>query len=255
MSTLELFENIDVEAIPTEDIAQWLVKADRAQFALSEQHWVDRADEQSAYMLADPNPEPKEYWLDPARRAEAYEISRLYVLEGAITLAGIKRALELPNEEPIDVITPPEDVSPMSISDIQETAGRISSQALVEGLGRLGMIDVAEDGTKTAPDALVAALMYKRADITQNADRRLYDRAESIEDFRKYYETWAGTHATMIDYEGKKWPVSIYRAIDYNMEDGQPLGKAAKFDKWWFNLEQEFRRIDEIDATNPDAGW
>lgn len=247
-------------AIPSEDIALWRTKIQRAQFALRQQTRVDEEDQQAAWILADPNPfEPVQgYWDDVQQREEAYEAAIMYKLDTRLSIDGLRGALELSRIDRIDISRKTEITQAVEPdASTRDRAHKIGRQALLDGFARLGMVKANEDGEITAPAAVVAAMMYERADIKQATDRRLYERCEEIDAV-----TSATTRAVvprtaeLTFHDGETAAMPIYRALSFSNFDGEHIGEdgfnliaPTFYGKWWQELGHDFARLEAAAQT------
>lgn len=234
------FENINVQEIPSADIAMWVVKIGCAKFALKEQIFVTGEDGQCAYTLADPAPELVEHWTNVANRKEAYEAVTIYELAHGLSLAGLNRALHITEAEAIDPLLPPK--GPVTHQEQHFNAKQIGDQALLVGLGRLGIIEADGDQALTVSDSVVAAFMYKRASIRQRSDRQLYERAEEIDDLTRRIAKTVQPRTMQLSFSDKTTSeMTVYRGMAYDRSNTA----SSVYDMWWTELDSDFRRIEQ----------
>lgn len=235
-----------ITAVPTDEIARQLARLKRVEYALGQQHVADPRDEpQTAWELALPASKEahwQKYWRDPERRRLAYGALVIDSLRHALDLGAVQNVAAAA-VEPIDItVAPPQ----ASRAVIQERSSRIIAQSKREALGRIGLLEVLNEGL-AIPSAPLAALHYRRADIRSSVDRALYERADDIDGATEWLTaavpprgvtvevTAANADRTGLEQQQRVW--SVYAV-------------ARTADEWWRELERDFCRIDDASGNS-----
>lgn len=244
----ELYDPQEVIKTTTNEIARWVARIDRINLATNENHTVmlgGHAGDGIVEWYAAKTALAGGDW----QHCDYFEKSIIYEMKSGINFRYVMLAALKEH-----------DADPTTGSDT-EAADAIQQAAYEEGLKRAGIFETSADKRLrlTVPLGAIAALCFKRGDIAETIDRRLYDRNDEIQlavDAIKR-ATPIRTFSFMAKPIGKKkeeeFTMTVYSRAPH-LKDPDAIRRFG-FDPdsqqnlWWQELQNDLARIDEASGS------